>query len=130
LIDYRKSAIDVDYPSYQHWLSSDLLVIEEDPHFSSANSIRPQIYINQQLHDPPRQDYCVLGVVLHRIFRLLVPLPLRIQLAHVPASPLSHNPVLFIAVIPVWLVIVAVLCVCYFKSTFEEPGTPSYLTVL
>jgi hypothetical protein len=31
-------------------------------------------------------------------------------------------------VIPVWLVLVAVLCISYLKATFEEPGSPTYIT--
>ena len=43
---------------------------------------------------------------------------------------LMQNFLLFILLIPIFIVIVSILCASYFKATTYEPGSPNYLTVL
>ena len=40
-----------------------------------------------------------------------------------------QNRMLFLLEIPLFILVVSILCVSYYRSTIEPPGTPNYLTV-
>ena len=40
----------------------------------------------------------------------------------------QQNRMLFLLEIPLFILVVSILCLSYYRSTIEPPGTPNYLT--